>query len=297
MNDAFDDNTRIWDKRIGVDSEQPDAHRLRLQKNALALVINGDFGRRVLNQLSELPMAKLTVLAMTDDDVAYLRSIRNQLTQRSHPPLISIVDQPFLPQEISMMLARYRMVVMATGRPFPDVAADLNTVCVSNGIPWLQAHLWGVRLSIGPTVLPGTTACYECYRRRLAANSVQHDVDEGLNQFLIRDKAFAFSGQLGAINTLSAAYVTAEVKRFLSAQYRPTTLSQEMTIIPLHQGASPVHHFVTPLEWCPVCWEKQCQRATAVQETVRHTLKSVVARFARPSPVAMPGLEVPHAIR
>ena len=274
MSDAFYQNTQSWDQQNGIDSVDPSVWATRLQRTSLVAILNGDFGKRVLSQLADLPLARLSVVAVTQDDAAYLRSIRAQFACRAQQAVL--IDQPVHPREISMMLTRFRMVLFATGRPFPDLASELNAVCLNNALPWLQAHLWGARLDMGPTVLPGITACYECYRRRLAANSLQQDVDDGLTQYLTRDKSFDFTGQLGAINSLAAAYVTAEVKRFLSAKYLPTTLSREMIAFPLHHGASPAYHFVAPLEWCPVCWEKQMQHASS--QMPEHSLKTVVSQ-------------------
>lgn len=48
--------------------------------------------------------------------------------------------------------------------------ATLNSECVKRGIPLLLAKPVGVRLWVGPLVLPGRTACWHCLENRLRGN-------------------------------------------------------------------------------------------------------------------------------
>lgn len=63
------------------------------------------------------------------------------------------------------------LVVVA---PEPDELPELegwNRRALDAGVPWLQVLPFDGRIAaIGPLYVPGETCCYECYRRRRAAN-------------------------------------------------------------------------------------------------------------------------------
>lgn len=53
----------------------------------------------------------------------------------------------------------------------------VNAVCVRAGVTWLPVSAYdGAVLRVGPLVVPGDTACYECTERRLAANAEYSDL-------------------------------------------------------------------------------------------------------------------------
>jgi hypothetical protein len=46
-----------------------------------------------------------------------------------------------------------------------------NAACLAAGVPWLPVSSFdGAVLRVGPLIVPGRTACFECTERRLAAN-------------------------------------------------------------------------------------------------------------------------------
>jgi bacteriocin biosynthesis cyclodehydratase domain-containing protein len=62
------------------------------------------------------------------------------------------------------------LVVAATQRPWCAAAERANELAVEAGTPLAVAEVTGYDVMVGPTVLPGETACYECYRHRRNAN-------------------------------------------------------------------------------------------------------------------------------
>ena len=262
-----------WDRDL--DPADPNIYQRRLQRSHLMLIMNGDFGKIALHRLLEQPVNRLLVFPVTAEDAAYLKTLRSSLNTPINQAIL--LDTPIEASNSSLIVAKHHLVIAALGRPFPDLADEVNRICVNTDTAWIHAHTWGAKFTMGPLVLPGITACYECYRRRLDANSLQQDVDQAVDHFLRADAQFAFNGQHGVINNMLASYLVAEVSRFLTRRKMPTTLSQEMITMPIYYGSIPAYNFITPLEWCPICWHKQTQHAhpdvydlASVVEAVSH---------------------------
>jgi ribosomal protein S12 methylthiotransferase accessory factor len=56
------------------------------------------------------------------------------------------------------------------------------------GIPSLSAHLEGFEAVLGPAVLPGATACWNCCRQRRLANAAHYDEQRALHDALLRER-------------------------------------------------------------------------------------------------------------
>lgn len=54
-------------------------------------------------------------------------------------------------------------------------ARFLNEVAITNNIPFLCIRLFGTTFELGPLVLPGQSACFECYWQRLQSSSNNSD--------------------------------------------------------------------------------------------------------------------------
>jgi bacteriocin biosynthesis cyclodehydratase domain-containing protein len=65
---------------------------------------------------------------------------------------------------------RADLLVCATDQPRPDLLADLNRRAHDEETTWLVGQIHGLDGFVGPTVVPGETACYECFRERVLAN-------------------------------------------------------------------------------------------------------------------------------
>lgn len=61
-------------------------------------------------------------------------------------------------------------VVYAADRPDPDATDRLNRLVHDAETPLLVGQVAGLDGVVGPTIIPGETACYECFRQRRYAN-------------------------------------------------------------------------------------------------------------------------------
>lgn len=62
------------------------------------------------------------------------------------------------------------LLICAVDRPRPDLLSDLNRRAHDAETAWLVGQIHGLDGFVGPTVFPGETACYECFRERMLAN-------------------------------------------------------------------------------------------------------------------------------
>jgi bacteriocin biosynthesis cyclodehydratase domain-containing protein len=115
-----------------------------------------------------------------------------------------------------------QIVVLVTERPCPAIATSLDELCWSAKIPWLHAELCGHQFRVGPAVIPPTTPCWECLRRRLRSLAVD------LPAYLAIEAAGEskpsepwFAGQLGALTEQVAALTAALCLSVCSGRHVP----------------------------------------------------------------------------
>jgi bacteriocin biosynthesis cyclodehydratase domain-containing protein len=87
------------------------------------------------------------------------------------------LDQPVLLAERLAAVADWRdsVLVFAGSRVDPVRANVLNRVALHLGTPWIHGALDGPFVYIGPTFLPGATACYACFESRVLMNLTNAD--------------------------------------------------------------------------------------------------------------------------
>jgi bacteriocin biosynthesis cyclodehydratase domain-containing protein len=215
----------------------------------------------------------LSLLGLHDSDVQALLQFSRQSGHRAQQ--VNVPAGRFDIPGFALSLSKHHLLVVAGGRPQPDLLASVNKDCLRIGTAWTQAALWGAEIALGPTVIPGVTACHHCYTRRYLANVEHEDVVQARDHFLRHNPRFEFQGQIAPLLQLSVAYLTAEVTRFLTGSRPPVALSRAVTYYPLSQ--SQAYDFVVPLEWCSVCHH---HRVVVANES-GPALAEVVQRFAR----------------
>ncbi|NEU57123.1 TOMM precursor leader peptide-binding protein [Halorussus sp. MSC15.2] len=82
--------------------------------------------------------------------------------------------------ELRDALAAADYAVYAADRPDPDATDRLNRLAHETETPLLLGQVAGMDGVVGPTILPGETACYECFRQRRYANV---DAPEGYRAY------------------------------------------------------------------------------------------------------------------
>lgn len=129
----------------------------RLAKSHVFIVGAGELGRIVAQNLLAAGVAKLKYLPLSRDGDRWMQSNSSDGLTLAEP------------REMRDCVSAADFVALATDRPYPDIATRLNDATQETGTPWVVGQLNGLDGQVGPTVYPGETACYECFRRRATA--------------------------------------------------------------------------------------------------------------------------------
>ena len=231
------------------------------------LLAQGAVGRRAAALLASLPLGGLTIQGLLPGDVAAI-----QQAAFAAAPGRRVVGQPWQAKHMGLQAARTDLLVLATERPFPQVLERINQDCQRLDLPWTQVQLWGVEIVLGPSVVPGLTACHECYTRRRRANEARLDVWDARERYFRAEPSHGLAGQISPLLNQAAAYLSIEVGRLLGAGPTPASLGCELlwNAFTSAHSASPV----VPVEHCTVCGGRQSRGPDHAD-----SLDAVVARL------------------
>jgi ribosomal protein S12 methylthiotransferase accessory factor len=139
-------------------------------------------------------------------------------------------------------------VVVATDHLRPALSHAFNTWAAEMSRPWLNVTTDGTELLVGPIVVPGQTACFNCLEiQDEATRQYRHD-------FLVYKDAIERDGSLAAVST-PAAYLAASWAALAVAQFEqsgPCFLVDRLLRIDLDR-LDVVAQRVFALPRCPVC--------------------------------------------
>jgi bacteriocin biosynthesis cyclodehydratase domain-containing protein len=122
------------------------------------------------------------------------------------PATVAPDERGVLPE----VVASADLLVCALDRPRPGLLADVNRRADDAGTTWLVGQIHGLDGLVGPTVVPGETACYECFRERILAN-VEFRTDAYAEEY----PANATAMDLPALAQIVAGYLTLDVFHLL----------------------------------------------------------------------------------
>lgn len=152
-------------------------------------------------------------------------------------------------------------------RPMPRVASALNAAAQRRDTPFTLGVVEETMIRIGPSVWPGRTACYECFRTRYLTHSPNRRAEVPLERFYDDHPDWTPRGRLGALDRLAAALIATEVERLLRGE--PPVRARYLTLDPFTGQHG--RHAVTPVGWCAAC-----SRVRAPQEWSSEALAPAV---------------------
>jgi adenylyltransferase/sulfurtransferase len=133
----------------------------------------------------------------------------------------------------------------------------LNRVCLELGIPWCACSVSGLEVVLGPSVVPGQTACYMCYRMRAVACAEDPEADFAFQRMLDRRRQDD-SGRRENLNfaaALAADLLGLEVVKQVSGVAPPPSVARIVVFDVL--DVSLKKHVVLRKPWCPACFPKE----------------------------------------
>lgn len=135
-----------------------------------------------------------------------------------------------------------------------SILYKLNRVCLAAGTPWTSCASSGLEVVVGPTVHPGRTACYLCYRMRAAACAENPNDDFALQRFLDLRKRDDSSRRENLVFAagLAGNLVGMETLKELTGLGGPVSAGR-IAVIDLME-LSLTKHVVLRKPWCPACF-------------------------------------------
>jgi bacteriocin biosynthesis cyclodehydratase domain-containing protein len=144
----------------------------------VAIVGHGVLGRAVRALLTDTPCRSITVIESSS--VARSDNVSNAISPEPHlasapAAAVSIRSLP-RPQDSLQWIQSIKdhdWVIAAHDCFEPEELAALNSAALQLQLPWSLVCFDGYEGWVGPTFVPGQTACFSCFRRRLFANAAE----------------------------------------------------------------------------------------------------------------------------
>lgn len=191
-------------------------------------------------------LGTLAATALDDAGIEGVTFVRPSGSPEEEPSASGVPDgtRTDSDESIPSLVSDADFAVVATERPRPELHDEVNRAAQSSETPWLSARASGSEALVGPIVVPGTTACYECYRTRSAANAPDAEVID-----TVREGDAAGSVPFGLRHVLLGVALDA-LGRFVC--YRDERLFGHVVRFDLRNGAMETEN-VLPVPSCPVC--------------------------------------------
>ena len=133
--------------------------------------------------------------------------------------------------------------------PWLDV---LNEAALDAGAPWMvTAQPNGTEIQVGPTFVPGVTACYRCFEMRWKSHVPNYEAYLQFEAHLRQGAPVRDFGYLAPTADIAAALVAMEVRRALLPDEEPLTVG---TLVTFEASSFALQrHPLLPLPRCLAC--------------------------------------------
>lgn len=239
--------------------ERPLPSQERLAQAEVVLLGLGRLGSRLVVGLSELgigtvwgadprPIAKTDVIdsGFREDDVGALRM---EALSRSHGRNGSEATFRPLPVPATKedLPVTADLLVVCEDHFDPAQYRAINRLCLDRRQTWISCRNLGLHVEIGPTIVPGDTACYRCMELRRSANVGYYD-DLLENHRLLAGENLS----VGALNiTFGYELLALEIVKILTGFSRPMTYGTLFRLDLLSMESR--LHPVLKIPRCPEC--------------------------------------------
>jgi bacteriocin biosynthesis cyclodehydratase domain-containing protein len=136
----------------------------------------------------------------------------------------------------------------------------LNRACLRSKVPWTSASSSSFEVVVGPTVYPGETACYMCYRMRLVAATDNPEASFDFESFLDRRKTDDSGRRANLVFGSALAGQLAGIETFKALCIPDALTTRGRTQVMDLRDFSAVKHVVLRKPWCPACladWDRE----------------------------------------
>ncbi|MCW3096785.1 MAG: UBA/THIF-type binding protein [Chthonomonadaceae bacterium] len=115
--------------------------------------------------------------------------MRRKIAAMDVPVAVTSVTQPLQTDaEVTAAVAGSDFVICSADAGQMGLVYKLNRACLKLRLPWTSCAVSGLEGVVGPTVYPGETPCYLCYRMRAVACTTNAEAELSYLHFLDRRK-------------------------------------------------------------------------------------------------------------
>jgi bacteriocin biosynthesis cyclodehydratase domain-containing protein len=162
-------------------------YQARLAEARIAVLGAGRIGARLVQGLAASGARHLTVLdpaAVGADDIRgeapytacdlgapRAEALRGHCAAAAPGLSLQPVVEPAEEAVLERTLAASSFAVVCPDAHDPGLLERVNRLALAQRLPWTSARALGLEFRIGPTILPGETACHTCLMLRVASNA------------------------------------------------------------------------------------------------------------------------------
>ncbi len=216
-------------------------YQARLKQHHLGLFVVGDMAETIARAVAPLGIGNITLFQHGREAAGKVGEIVcHPLTSLDSEHLLTLVQQHKLSYVAGVAAA-------VTCRLWES----LNQVCLAAQLPMTRVEVAPLRSEIGPTVLPGRSACYQCFDLRRQSLKISYDEYKNLEAHLHKNdslRPFVVHPLFVETTASMAAY---EIMRVMSGYFYPQTYNQVVQFDFLTMEI--VKHPVLKLPRCPAC--------------------------------------------
>ncbi|MCW3052562.1 MAG: UBA/THIF-type binding protein [Chthonomonadales bacterium] len=199
------------------------------------------------------------------EDVGTLRAeiVRRKIAALQVPVAVITVTQPLqTDEEVQAAVAGSDFVICCADSGQMGLFYKLNRVCMKLRLPWTSCAVSGLEGVVGPTVTPGETPCYLCYRMRAVACTSNAEAELAYLHFLDRrkrDDSGVRENHPFAVGIVSNMMALEAMKALLDG-LQSSARGRILVLDFLH--ATTKSHVILRKPRCPVCFAPHKEAAT-----------------------------------
>lgn len=223
---------------------------------ALAILADSGVGNfKVIDEdiVEERFLAGDALLRAEDIGSSYGEGLKKRLEQRSRFSTVDrLIFNPLDKNELKPFLKETDCALVCLDSPAPALLEAFNEAALQTKTVWLRGQIFRGAGIVGPTVIPGQSACYKCCELRRNANlSNYEEVMQLESRLKEMPRIRTDSDTLRPVAALTASFLALEALRILSGATLPQLVAKYLRIDLWSSDFVP-HRFLR-LPNCPAC--------------------------------------------